>query len=322
MNYFCTLFDSHYLSRGLAMLESLSATGISFHLYVFAFDDLSYQILQDLELPHVTVISLKEFENKALLAVKPTRSKGEYCWTCTPSTIAYCLDTYDLPSCTYLDADLFFFKSPQVLLDEMKEDAVLLTEHRYTACYDQTLRSGRFCVQFMSFKNNEAGRKVLTWWRDACIDWCYDRIEPNRFGDQKYLDDWPERFQKVHVLEHLGGGVAPWNVQQYRIFKDETLKGQFQNTSFDIIFYHFHALKFMQKNAVDLGGYRLSPSVVKLIYQPYIKKLGEIEKSLEAHLEPRLVHGKLLQAPSFLQKLKRKWRGCYNIFSKEDFAHG
>src|SRR4051812_17472579 len=109
--YYCTLFDSFYLPRGVAMIESLAQRDHDFHLYVFAFDDSSLQILKNLKLAHVTVISLAEFETPELLQVKPTRSKVEYCWTCTPAVILHCLEHYKLPECTYLDADLLFFSS-------------------------------------------------------------------------------------------------------------------------------------------------------------------------------------------------------------------
>ena len=83
---FCTLFDSYYLLKGLALHESLMKQCKSdFHLYIFLFDDKSYDILKKLNLNNVTIITLEEFEDEKLLEVKPGRSKGEYCWTCTPS---------------------------------------------------------------------------------------------------------------------------------------------------------------------------------------------------------------------------------------------
>jgi hypothetical protein len=138
MYSYCTLFDSNYLTRGLAMYESLKKHSDDFHLYIFAFDDKSYDLLKKLDLNFITIISLKEFEDEELLKVKDERSAGEYCWTCTPSTIKYCIETYSLDSCTYLDADLYFFDNPSVLIEEMGSKSVLITEHRYTPIYDQS----------------------------------------------------------------------------------------------------------------------------------------------------------------------------------------
>ena len=63
MYNYCTLFDSNYLTRGLAMYESLKRYSNNFHLYIFAFDDGSYKLLKKLGLEYVTIISLKDFEN-------------------------------------------------------------------------------------------------------------------------------------------------------------------------------------------------------------------------------------------------------------------
>ena len=62
-----------------------------------------------------------EIEDEALLKLKEERSKAEYCWTCTPVTIEYVLKHFKEPSCTYIDADLYFFADPQVLFDEMEQ---------------------------------------------------------------------------------------------------------------------------------------------------------------------------------------------------------
>ncbi len=280
MRNYCTLFDSNYIMRGLAMYNSLKKYSKDFHLYIFAFDDNCYNKLRELKLENVTVISLNEFEDEELLEVKPTRTAGEYCWTSTPSTILYCIERYELESCTYLDADLYFFSNPDVLIDEMEKagKSVLITNHRYTSEYDQSVTSGIYCVQFMTFKNDEKGLKVLKWWRNACLDWCYARQENGKFGDQKYLDTWPNQFEGIHDLENLGGGVAPWNIQQY-IF-DNNLVGEEVTTGnrFDLIFYHFHGFKVYSNNYYDCNMYELSDENIEYIYKPYINELLLIKK--------------------------------------------
>ena len=56
MYSYCTLFDSNYLTRGLAMYESLKKYSDNFHLYIFSFDDKSHELLKKLNLEFVTVI--------------------------------------------------------------------------------------------------------------------------------------------------------------------------------------------------------------------------------------------------------------------------
>lgn len=274
---FCTLFNSAYLSRGLVMYKSLLECCDSFHLYVFAFDDVAFHFIKKQNYPNLTVISLKEFEDADLLKIKPTRTTGEYCWTCTPSTILYCLEIFKLDHCTYIDADLLFYENPEVLIDEMKDDSVLITEHRYTPLYDQSETSGIYCVQFITFKNDDRGLKVLSWWRNACIEWCFARAENGKFGDQKYLDNWTKQFEGVHVLQHLGGGIAPWNVQQYSFrINNNQIEGEERATGkkFHAVFYHFHDLKFYVNDRVELTGglYFLPGDAVSVFYKPYLKK--------------------------------------------------
>ncbi|HYJ38762.1 MAG TPA: hypothetical protein VEV87_09100 [Chitinophagaceae bacterium] len=309
---FCTLFDSNYLTRGVALYESLERVCPSFHLYVVTFDDRSYDYLVKAKPPHLTPISLSQFEDKELLQVKASRSAAEYCWTCTPSVILYCLDSFGLDSCTYIDADMIFYSNPKVLLDEMAGNSILLTEHRYTKEYDQP--NGIYCVQFLCFKNDERGRKALTWWRERCIEWCYARLEDGKFGDQKYLDDWLDRFQGVHILEHLGGGVAPWNVQQYSIIKTHPplMKEMKSGKEFPLVFFHYHGLKFFTNNVVSCSGsmYQLSDEVKNHFYFPYIETLQRIEKKLLDEGIPYRTNGARSNSPgkwtTFLQFIKER----------------
>ena len=310
MYSYCTLFDSNYLTRGLAMYESLKKYSDNFHLYIFAFDDRSYVLLKKLNLKFVTIISLKEFEDEDLLRVKKNRTAGEYCWTCTPSTIKFCIEKYNLDSCTYLDADLYFFSNPKILIDEMNDKSVMITEHRYTKKYDQSKTSGIYCVQFMTFKNDYNGMKVLNWWRNACIKWCYAKCEDGKFGDQKYLDDWIYKFDGIHVLQNLGGGVAPWNIQQYEIEKK----------IFELIFYHFHDFKFIKNNKIDLGNYILREMDLKILYKPYLEHLENIKNNIAKIDGSYDFHGTLMCIRNwkvFAKRIKRRLLGYSNIYTKK-----
>ena len=280
---FCTLFDSYFLSKGITLFESLKTHCPDFILYVFAFDTVTENYLKSLNERNLVVIPLKEFEDQELLNVKPKRSLAEYCWTSTPSTILYVLKTFNERECTYLDSDLCFFDNPEILFSELHEnDSVIITDHRYTKVYDKSKLSGKYCVQFMYFKNDERGLKVLQWWRNACLDWCYNRVEDGKFGDQKYLDDWTERFEGIHVLSHLGGGVAPWNVQQYRIHGNDPILLEEKKTKkiFPLVFYHFHSVTLYKNEKIGYDNYFLGKTIKSTIYKFYAKKLIENDQKL------------------------------------------
>jgi hypothetical protein len=337
---FCTLFDSNYLSRGLVTYQSLmTATHNTAHLYVFAFDDACFDVLSSMKLPNLTVISLSEFEDDALLAIKPTRSRGEYCWTCTSSTILYCLEKLKLDNCTYIDADMYFYTNPQVLIDEKADAAdVIITEHRYTPQYDKSKLSGIYCVQFMYFQNTEGGRLVLNWWRDRCLEWCYNRHEDGKFGDQKYLDDWTNRFgDTVHVCRHLGAGLAPWNVQQFELSLSEgdihcDVKENYKNlifndlwigkegkSEFNPVFFHFHGVKLYDNGAAIYAPrmYILNKTVRHIFYDIYLQKLQLAQEELVS-FEPALDKKGLLTSRDYSEDRKKGW-GAFiktNVFNR------
>lgn len=316
MNHYCTLFDSGYLTKGLALYNSIVNTGEEFKLFVFAFDDECYDILSKLKLPYIHPISLKEFESERLLKIKQTRSRGEYCWTCSSFSILHVLTHYNVPEVTYLDSDLYFFEKPQILLDEFHKTgkSVMITKHRYTPEYDQSKTSGIYCVQFMTFKNNENGLKVINWWCDRCEEWCYDRLEDGKFGDQKYLDDWMTRFDCCYELEHLGGGVAPWNVQQYQVSEGPKVN------NIPVVFFHFHALRWLEENKFDLSWYRLRSEDKDFLYKIYVIKLKETLKFIRDKYSADFSKGFYKRQPGFISFLKyiksilyRKVKKIYNI---------
>lgn len=326
MQHFCTLFDSFYLSRGLAMYESLKQHSPGFHLYILAFDDLSYSLLHSVNLEYATIIPLSDFETDELKEVKKDRTLAEYCWTCTPSSISFVMKNFNLSQCTYIDADLYFYSDPSALISEMQENgkSVLITEHRFSTLpkLHGEQRAGRFCVQFITFGNDDQSLFILDKWRRECIDWCYSRYEDGKFGDQKYLDDWPLSYSNVHILHHLGGGIAPWNLTQYRFNRTmNSITGRTKSTGteFNVVFFHFQYVKFIENGSYDVGWYYISSDKRKIFYTPYLEKVDEIERrlhNLNTNYETGFTNFKANGLKNILKTGFKKIFG-YNIIKKQ-----
>jgi hypothetical protein len=274
---FCTLFNVRYLAKGLALYNSLLRTCPQFHLYIVAFDDITYQILSQQQLAHATLIKLDELETTELLSVKQTRTIAEYCWTCTPFTVKYCIEKFGLDHCTYLDADIYFYNDPTPLITGMGDNSVLITPHNYYHLYDQSAVSGIYCVQFVAFKNTAAGLSVLNWWANACLKWCYAKYEDGKMGDQKYLDSWPYMFDGVQICKAPGLGLAPWNAIGFDVVV-KTDKIEVERSP--LYFYHFHALNYLSNKKWHTGGYQIPQTIVDNIYKPYILELLAIDRSV------------------------------------------
>jgi hypothetical protein len=292
---YVTLFNLNYLNRGLLMYDSLNEVSNDFTLYVVCFDDVTYELLKELKRPNLVPVSLAEFEDTELLRVKPSRTAAEYCWTCSAAVVWYCMNTYKLNNCAYIDADMYFFSDPARIWKENQEASVFITLHNYTKEYDQSERSGRFCVQFVGFKNNTEGMVVLKEWRENCIAWCYNRVEDGKFGDQKYLDEWPKKYKQVHIVKDITAGLAPWNIQKFDVINENMVIQKDTGEKIKPVFFHFHGLKIFKNNLVSYTShyYHLNKNVLEKIYRPYAEKLLRTDKYLRETFPGKynVVHG-------------------------------
>lgn len=336
MRYFCTYFDHHYLPRGLALYQSLRRHCPSFELWVLCMDRLSYDVLSQLGLSDVHLISLEDVEkgDEELLRAKQNRSMIEYYFTFTPSLPLYILHHYpEVEMITYLDSDLFFFDDPAPIYTEIADHSIAIVGHRFPPHLRDLECFGIYNVGWLSFRRDERALACLRWWRDRCIEWCYDRCEDGRFADQKYLDHWPSLFQGVVVLRQKGANLAPWNLANYticpagdRVWVDDQ----------PLIFFHFHGLKQVTNWLYDPNWavYEICRSEVVLqrIYAPYILSLLDaiqlvqpllgnrpLRSSLRGHTlrSQSLDHSALLLAAA--RHLRGLLRVCRRILARQCF---
>jgi hypothetical protein len=286
---YCTYFDHNYLPRGLALYHSLQQHAPGAQLWVLCLSDACYRTLLALDLPTLVPVRLADFEaaDPDVAATRSTRSLIEYYFTCSPAWMLFVLDsTLDAEWVTYLDSDLFFFASPDPIYDEMKDAAFGIIPHRFSCGLEDYRRFGLYNVGWVSTRRRDDGIAALRWWRERCIEWCYDRVEGDRFADQRYLDRMPEMFSGIHVISHLGANLAPWNLADCRL---EWNNGRVEiERRYQLVFFHFYGIK--RSGGYYFTGHRLyhapfSSLMKDRLYKPYVAALAEAERSSAPHLQ-------------------------------------
>lgn len=287
--HFCTYFDHRYAPKGLAMWKSLKSRSQAAILHVLCLNDACREILAAQHLPDVCLHSLNTLEtaDPELLQARGDRSLFEYYFTLTPCLPLHLFDTHpDVQRLTYIDADLFFFADPAPIFQEAGDAAVALIEHRFPDELSHLNRYGRFNVGWLTFRRDPVALGCLDTWRKQCLEWCHDRLEPGRYAEQKYLDDWPITFPRVHVIQHRGANVGPWNLSRFEL----SMQGEELRVGGEpLLFFHAHGFQPESPGRprmlnLDDYGVACTPVIAQLIFQPYEKALDDAIAGIAASL--------------------------------------
>jgi hypothetical protein len=288
MRVYCTYFDHNYLPRGLALYHSLQAHAPGARLWVLCLSESCHRALTALDLPNLKPRRLADFEaaDPEVAATRLTRSTIEYYFTCSPAWKLHVLENEPQAEwVTYLDSDLFFFASPAPIYDEMKDASFGIIPHHFTKRLAGMERFGTYNVGWVSVRQCDEGIAALRWWRERCIEWCYDYVDGDRFADQRYLDKLPGLFPNVHVIRHLGANLAPWNFADLRVeWRDEkiVIEGRY-----DLLFFHFHKVKRNGQHYFNSHRefHAPFPKIMRdRIYRPYVRALAAAERQAKPFL--------------------------------------
>jgi len=277
MMNFCTLFDSNYISKGIALYLSIERYTDDFTMYVMAMDRNCQEKLISLNFRHAIVECIEDNMSEELIEAKNNRSRAEFCWTCGSFTTYYFLTEHSLCDITYLDSDLMFFCSPKIIFEELefKNASVGLSPHFTPYC-----ASGKYCVQYCYFKNDKNGIEALTWWKNECIKWCYSRIENGKYADQLYLTMMPNLFDGVVDISNRGAGIANWNSYLYK-FSDNHI--EYNGVMYPVIFFHYSGFNInICNNQLGIKEcFEVNQEILHYFLSPY---LGLLELVFEKYL--------------------------------------
>ncbi len=279
--HFCTYFDSFYLCQGITLYRSLKQQDIDFKLYIACLDEKAFNTIKLLSnhCPEIVTVNLADIEafDQEFHATKQNRNRIEYYFTLSPVLPLFLFNRFpEIDILTYLDADLFFYSSPRPIYDELGKNSLLIIEHRFPERIKYREKFGRFNVQCQLYRNDQYGLECLNWWRERCIEWCYDKWEDNRFADQKYLDQWPGKFKQLVILQNPTAGLAPWNWSNYKLelMPDKTMTVD----GIPLIFYHFQGFKrinsFILNHGLGNYGAVMPGKILRWFYHGYMRELN------------------------------------------------
>jgi hypothetical protein len=265
------------LPHALTLASSLERNAKSYKLFMICMDKESFNYLKNNPLKNIQLIYFRDVEKKypSLKVAKSNRNLVEYFFTCSPAICNYVMDQFNfIDSITYLDADLYFFSDPVKIFNEIKDKSIAIIEHRFHWTTKRQLKYGRFNVGWVTFKNDIEGKKCLKQWMENCLDWCYQKVEKDRFGDQKYLNRWPSLYKNLHIIQNKGANLAIWNIPNYHL---SLIENQVFIDNQPLIFYHFANIDQIGQSTFNTNLSRvfinLKGILLDKIYVPYLKEL-------------------------------------------------
>jgi hypothetical protein len=279
----CTYFDRNYLCQAIALYRSLERQGEPFRLWFLCLDDDSRRIASELRLEHAQLLGVEdllEFE-PALERAREDRPPVEFYYACTPVLVRYSLAQAETGvGAAYVDADMFFFDPLSRTLDEAPDANVMIVAHRMAPeLAGVEVEHGRYNVCFLNFAPNDQAEGCLRWWSEATLE--STRLGDGVWGDQKYLDEFAERFTGVHVIEDPGVGLAPWHFWRHAI--TGTVDGAPQVDGRPLKAYHFARFLVISPHlCVPIRRDWLPRSALRHVYRPYMRAIRSAYREIRS----------------------------------------
>lgn len=273
LRHYVTIASSWYVVHAVAQHEALRRLEQQpFMQHVLCMDAACREVLEALHYDSMTLTSIDAFETDAMQACRQERSVAEYCWTVkAPFLRAVLQHAPGVPWLVYLDADLYPFQDLGPVWQQLERAHIVLTPHHFSPGLEGLDgHAGRFNAGMVCARNTASTDAALAWWTERNLEWCFNRHENGKLGDQRYLVDFPRLFHGVEECADRGVNVAPWNLRNFSPVEREGAVWLDETTVLRL--YHYHQYVWSPDAAyiaVRDPQYVMTPEDLRLMYDPY-----------------------------------------------------
>jgi hypothetical protein len=271
---YCSVVSKDYVHKGLMLYNSLAKHDPDFEFFFICMNEDAKSLLEKMQLEKATLIPISDVERQyeELASVKYTRNEKEYAWTSKGSIFLYLFANYpELEHLVWLDSDIVFYSSPEPIFAELRECSILLAMERFVG-ENKKLNSifGIYNTGLMGFKRDDNAMECIKYFKEKCIEWCYNAVVPGKWSDQMYVNDWVKRFNKVRIIRNVGINATGWNIQDCRIRK---LGNELYVNDKKLVFFHYSGFYYYNDKEFELCGYiKLPEDAINLVYIPYAQE--------------------------------------------------
>lgn len=293
MKNFCTVSDSKFRDRVLALNCSLSKYSDNYKLHLLCLDDSIYESVKN----NKNIICYKIFDllnndsqlvscrdnapsREAIVAGGGDINKAkniQFIWALSAYFSNYCLlNIPNIDSILYIDSDIYFFDNWEKIYDYTTNINIGLVEHRIKHYHN----NGKYNVGIVFFKNNQQGIDCSSLWRDLLLYTGHRFYESHGdCGDQKYLELFSNFFNGVESFDNFFGHLAPWNFKYHTFTENSILWNSMEQK---VMYCHFSNFVPNFDNDTYIpaprhGITKLDNQLLQKIYDEYYQVLKNIQ---------------------------------------------
>jgi hypothetical protein len=274
MIYVFTSAAANYLPKVKVLFSSIRKHHPEFKLYLVLADAMSDDLVPE-KINADGIVTVSELGIAKWKSWTFYHSLVELSTGIKPFMLRYLLSKKDCEAVFYFDPDIAIFSRLDDLVDQFKQNSILLTPHQtdpektLEAIVDNeicSLRHGIFNLGFIGVKSDSIGESFSKWWADRIYYFCIADFNRGLFVDQKWIDFVPVFFDNVKILKSTRYNVATWNLTTRKFGKNSNK--EFIVDGQPLGFYHFTGFD-SGAHEIMAGKYAGNNSAVKDLIRWY-----------------------------------------------------